>query len=87
MESYYCGTNVQYDFCNDNIDDDCTGNNGSSGAGTSMVPHLHERNELTMLILSPYDVSKQGAVMLFKDNNCEGGAGRFLSNENPKYSQ
>ena len=37
ISSYWCGAEVMYSFCDDGVNSDCTGDNGTSGAG-------HNRN-------------------------------------------
>ena len=83
VDSWYCGKNIAYDFCDDNVSEDCSHGNGESGAGTSRNPETGHGDDLTGLILGPYDSAKRGAIVVFRDSNCTDTTGRFFAHENP----
>lgn len=81
MQSYNCGKNVWFDFCN-NGSNDCYGAyRVNSGAGRQMnwaVRYLG--NSASTLIMGPYDPRQIGAITLFEDHECSGATGRFYWN-------
>ena len=82
VSSYYCGKNVWFDFCNDEIGSFCKNpQNFNSGAG-----HMRNygirflNNHMSSAILGPYDPAEVGAVTLFEDIDCSGASARFYWN-------
>ena len=83
VSSWYCGKSIQYDFCKDKPEDDCTHMNGQKGAGTARNPQMGHNDSLSTLKLRPYDGATQGAVVVFGDMTCEANTGRFFANSDP----
>merc|ERR1712038_65463 len=83
-ESWYCGKNVAYDFCNEQIYDSCSYGDGQSGAGTARNPDMGHDGDLTTLKLRYFDSAKRGAVIAFRDNDCTNNSARFYAHENPR---
>lgn len=81
MTSYWCGNNVEYDFCNDPQGSDCSGHNGQKGAAARSTK-TGQDNKLSWAVLRPYDAQKKGAVTFFSDTGCTGQAGRLYATEN-----
>jgi len=87
MQSYYCGKNVWFDFCNDG-EDDCYGayrSNSGAGHQKNWAVRYHA-NAASTLIMGPYDPRQIGAVTLFEDGECTGGTGRFYWNPDSEWS-
>ena len=72
MQSFICGKNVWYDFCNDDNEYDCYGaENSHSGAGHMRNQKINYlENKASLLIMGPYDPRQIGAVTLFEDSSC-----------------
>ena len=83
VDSWYCGKNIAYDFCDLGVGEDCTGGRGESGAGTVRNGVIGMHNDLTSLRIWPYDASDRGAVTVFENRDCTGATGRFYANSNP----
>ena len=84
VDSWYCGKKIAYNFCSEFEGDDCsTASNGNSGAGTARAPSMGNGDELTTLLIWPYDGAKQGAIIVFRDNDCSNSTGRFYANTDP----
>ena len=87
MQSYYCGKNVWFDFCNDG-EADCYGayrSNSGAGHQKNWAVRYHANNAST-LIMGPYDPRQIGAVTFFEDDDCTGGTGRFYWNPDSEWS-
>lgn len=84
VDSYICGKNVWYDFCNDSTtilweNSECfNSNHGVHGAGHIKNSRIyHNGNQMSSAVLGPYNAHEDGAVTLFEDSNCAGASGRF----------
>lgn len=77
MSSWHCGKNVEYDFCKNNPDDDCTGDNHTAGAGSASCHSVGREDSLTTLFMYPYDSIDVGSITLFKGGSCTDNSGRF----------
>ena len=83
MTSYWCGNNVEYDFCNDPQGSDCSGINGQHGAAAKSTK-AGQNDKLSWAVLRPYDAQERGAVTFFRDTGCTGQAGRLYASEDAK---
>lgn len=80
MSSWICGKNVQAQFCNGVIADDCLNDNGVTEAGAAMSPQTGMNDTMTTLKMQKYDaVSGTGAATLFADPYCKGRSGAFFA--------
>ena len=90
MASYECGEFVRFEFCVDGPDDDCSGENGRSGAGAVSSGHTGWQ-VISTLKMYPYDpYENEGAVTLFRSPDCTWASGYFMSHEpgnEAKYSR
>ena len=84
--SWICGKSVAYDFCRNYIGDSCQWYYGQTGAGAARNYNMAYSNDLTTLILRPYDPIAQGAVTLFTYSDCHDVSGRLYANSDPNYS-
>jgi len=82
VSSYWCGKSVAFDFC-DHYYGDCSKETGVSGAGNVKNPKIGRNDKADRLRLRYYDVAERGAVMLFRDKDCEAQTGRFYSATDP----
>ena len=83
VESWWCGKNLKYTFCV-NVDDDCSGDLGQSGAGNIRTGAIGHPNTLDKVKLQYYDPLEIGAVTAFMDSDCHNWAGRFDAAADPK---
>lgn len=81
IDSWYCGKNVWYDMCRHPDTSNCTYKDlVSSGAGHIKNPDIDWGDQMSSVILGPYDPQKIGAVTLFHHNECHGNSARFYWN-------
>ena len=78
LSSYWCGKNVEYDFCH-NYYGTCDGKKGMSGAGNVKNPKIGYNDHADRLKMRYYDATERGAVTLFKDKDCKYDTGRFYA--------
>ena len=93
MSSYYCGKNVWYNMCRHGPND-CTGvYNVNSGAGHHMnydlgaflqnaSYHVGFEDEMSYMMMGPYEPSEVGAINLFQFKGCTGKVTRVYWNPN-----
>lgn len=81
-ESFWCGKNVEYDLCND-VDGDCGGHLGQSGAGNIRSSQMGHLNSLDRIYMRYYEPTVRGAVTAFLDRDCKNWGGALHVPENP----
>ena len=89
MNSYWCGAKVAYNFCDEGVNSDCTGDNGTSGAGSNRNKDvwlgagdwLAGQNGPSSMKIGPYDSAAHGAVILYGSTSCTEQAARFYAHE------
>lgn len=69
MNSWWCGKNVSYDFC-DNSSGGCKRGDGYSGAGNARSIDIGNKNEMSRLVMRYYDPAERGAVTIFRYGDC-----------------
>ena len=79
--SFYCGKSVAYDFCADQVNDYCGGDQGNSGAGNAHSGAIGNSNTISTIKLYSYDPADKPAVTLFDNPDCRGKMGRFYAPE------
>ena len=82
VESWWCGKNLKYEFC-DNVDGDCGGNLGQTGAGNIKTGTMGHPNIIDRVKLQYYDPLEIGAVTAFTGDDCHGWAGRLDATADP----
>ena len=79
MTSWWCGKNVAYRFCNGSLTDDCSGDEGQSGAGSGRNYSITNNDDVSSIYLWPYNPLMLGAVTLFRDASCSDASAVFFS--------
>ena len=82
IESWWCGKNLKYEFC-DNVDGDCGGYLGQSGAGNIKTGAMGHANMIDRVKLQYYDPLEIGAVTAFTNLDCQNWAGRLDATADP----
>lgn len=81
MDSWYCGKDVSYNFCDDPIEDPCHWEKGNYGAGTGHDSAMGNGDEMNVLMMRPYNAAELGAVTIYEDGDCMGRTGRLFASE------
>ena len=82
-ESFWCGAHVEYDLCND-VDGDCGGHLGQSGAGNIRSPQMGHLDSLDRIYMRYYDPADRGAVTAFTNLDCTNWGGALHAPVDPK---
>lgn len=66
VSSWWCGKSVKYKHCN-NTSGSCDELNGMSGAGNIMNYEAGQDNQMSRVLLEPYNAAVQGSITTFRN--------------------
>ena len=82
MNSWECGEEVKYSFCNEVPDGDiCPFGMGSSGAGKARSMTYPSDEMVRWISIEPYDSYLEPAAIIFEDESCRGHSAYILATE------